>query len=52
MILLETYLWFDALIGEDGLPRNYDRAEFREGYRTIYTSLDGPRERVPFLEHQ
>ena len=49
-ILLETYLWFDALIGDDGLPRIYVRDEFREGYRTIYTSLDGPRERVPFPE--
>jgi hypothetical protein len=46
--LLETYVWFDALIGDDGLPKIYVRDEFREGYRTIYTNLGGPRERVPF----
>ena len=37
-----------VLIGDDSLPHIYVRDEFRMGYRTFYSSLDGPRERVPF----
>ena len=39
---------FNAMIGDDGLPEIYVRDEWKDGYRTYYTSLDGPRERVPF----
>lgn len=37
-----------ARLGEDGLPHIYVRDEWRWKYRTYYTSLDGPRRRVPF----